>query len=180
MSTPAYTDDQIAHALAILSKNGGNVKRSCQELGVEWGKQPGLKTLTRWRDQLGVVEEGQRFGFEVSQKKRLYLTRWSEILLLSLKHLEKHLKEMTPKDMARLAGIATDKLTILMEGRRSQDGYGRGAASANAAASASASVRIEVGSDLMREVRAELNQIQEVVEGEVVAGEREDGEVEDG
>jgi len=177
MGTPTYTDEQIAHALAILSKNGGSLRKAVQELGREWGKQPGLKTLSRWRDTLGIVEEGQRFGFEVSQKKRLYLTRWSEILLLSLKHLRIHIKEMTPKDTARLAGIATDKLTILMEGRRSTDGYGRTGAGASASATAAASVRIEVGSDLIREIRQELAVVEaeEVVEGEVV----EEGEEDD-
>lgn len=108
MAKRSYSDREKAEALAILDSNGGNVAKTARETGVP------ATTITDWRDGTHVVPEVSEIRDE---KKATLLEKWQLVANISLDLLTANngtrMAELNGDQVARVAGIATDKIASL-------------------------------------------------------------------
>lgn len=106
MAKRSYSDREKAEALAALDANGGNLARTARETSVP------RATLKGWKD-------GQGIGTEVSdirhQKRADLSVLWETVVEKALGLLPNKLSELTGDQLARVAGIGSDKLIALRE-----------------------------------------------------------------
>jgi transposase-like protein len=108
-----YTDRERAAALLLLRTNGGNIKRTARELGLP------RKTVCTWSQGRGISEEVKRMSEDPEVRKEL-AGKFKQTANRALDALtDEKLAGASAKDLALVAGIATDK-SELLQGRATQ------------------------------------------------------------
>jgi hypothetical protein len=106
-----YSDKEIAHALAVLKSNGGNVWRSSAELGIPY------QTLRTWKRGKGKRLQTADVT-QLHKEKELSLAAECEKVLWKLLKYgldPKKLKEANVAAIGTCFGIFTDKMRILRD-----------------------------------------------------------------
>lgn len=120
-----YTTDEIAEGLAALELNGGNLKRTAQELSIP------RKTLAGWRE--GVANASATIPTEASAPSRDYAALWGsaqELALSSAVTMARQLTDPTAENLTaltKLAAVASDKFLDHRDGRKGAVQIGNGA-----------------------------------------------------
>lgn len=106
-----YTDDQAAHALAMLKANGGNAKRTAALLGIP------RTTLRQWA---GRAQSMNALPKQVSEERvqdqtRELAQRLERVALLSVDEgIDEAIAKASAKDRMIVAGIAIEKRQLLI------------------------------------------------------------------
>ena len=100
-----YTAEQVRDALALLTLNAGNLKRTARALALA------PSTLRDWRDK------AVRGGEPVPEKKD-YAVLWAEALETAHRYLMEKAPEAAFRDLVVWAGVAADKHLDYSQGRK--------------------------------------------------------------
>ena len=101
-----YTEDDKATTLAMLSANGGNVKRTSRDTGIP------ITTIRQWRDGKGV---SSAVADKSTQKKEQLDSLFERVANAYLQHaLSKEvIADTSARDAIIAAATATDKMQLL-------------------------------------------------------------------
>lgn len=118
MAGKHYTEEKVAHSLAVLRSNGGNLKRTSAQTGV------GRATLRAW--QSGQIPKGMDAEVVADASNTMsakLVEQFARIATLSLAEAEKKIPQANYRDLLIGAGIATEKRELLT-GRPTQRSEG--------------------------------------------------------
>lgn len=102
----AYNREQREDVLAVLAANGGNVKRTARETGVD------EHTIRDWRDGKA-GEPGLGTGVPAQKAREALETRMEDVQALLLSTIPGKLQDAPLRDVATAYGILSDKLLLL-------------------------------------------------------------------
>lgn len=108
MARKHYTEEKIAHCLATLRSNGGNLKRTSQAVGVS------RQTLKTWSmGKLPMAVDRERVEEKTDQMGQRLVEQFGEIATLSLEEAKKKIPAASYRDLLIGAGISTEKRELL-------------------------------------------------------------------
>lgn len=152
MGRKHYTEEHIAHAMAVYRSNGGNLKRTSAATGVA------RSTLRQWasgdygegKSPASIEDKTDAIGAKLTAK-------FGEIAVASLDAARDKIADASFRDLLIGAGIATEKRELLQGGR---NGGSRGGTTIQIAL---------VGADALRTLAAHMTRAQ-LPAGDVVEG----------
>lgn len=108
MARKHYTEEKIAHSLAVLRSNGGNLKRTSDQTGVT------RSTLRAWQSgQLPEQMDPEVIKDTQDAISRKIVEQFADIATLSLEAAKAKIPEASYRDLLIGAGIATEKRELL-------------------------------------------------------------------
>jgi hypothetical protein len=115
MARKLYTEEQIAHYLAVLRSNGQNYKQTSRQTGVARG------TLRRWEvGQLPGAMDQERIAKGTNAISEALAEQFGRIAVKSLESAEGKIADASYRDLLIGAGISTEKRELLRGGPTSR------------------------------------------------------------
>ena len=108
----SYTSDQVRDALAHLTLNGGNLKRTARSLGLP------PSSLRRWRNKAVGSGEMSPDVVPAAPEKKDYAALWAEAQETAHHYLMEKAPEAAFRDLVVWAGVAADKHLDYSQGRK--------------------------------------------------------------